>query len=108
MADELRFIKFGKETVQADHIIRAAWEVATGGRSVLLVLVVSDGYRMAIPYDDPICKRAAELLGFADEYAAWPKAKAAADARHKAEQDQIAAEKKRQAQLRQRGFGLTS
>lgn len=104
MADELRFIKFGKQTVAADKIVRADWDVAQSGRSVMLLLHVSDGHIMSIPYDDPVCKRAAELLGFGEEYAAWPKVKAAADAKYKAEQDQKEAERKRQAQLRQRGF----
>ena len=108
MADDLRFIKFGKQSVQSANIIRAEWDVAQSGRSVTLLLYVSDGHLLAIPYDDPICKRACEMLGFQDEYAAWPKQKAAADAKHKAEQDQIAAEKKRVQMARQRGFGLNS
>ncbi len=106
MADEtLRFIKFGKQTVQSANIIRAEWEIAQSGRSVMLLLHISDGHIMSIPYEDPICKRAADLLGFTDEYAAWPKQKVAAEAKFKAEQDQKEAEKKRQFQLRQRGYG---
>ena len=105
MADELKFIKFGKQTVNANNIVRAEWQVADhGGRSVILLLYVSDGHIMSIPYDDPICKRAAELLGFETEYAAWPKQKQAADAKYKADQDQKDAERKRQAQLRARGY----
>lgn len=106
MADEpLRFIKFGKQTVQAANIVRADWDVAQSGRSVQVLLHISDGYVLAIPYDDPICKRACDLLGFADEYAGWPKAKAAADAKFKADQDQKEAEKKQAALRRARGFG---
>ena len=105
MADEpLRFIKFGKQSVAAEKVVRAEWETDQSGRSVKILLHLSDGYIMAIAYDDPICKRAADLFGFTDEYAAWPKAKASADARHKAELDQKESERRRVLQARQRGL----
>lgn len=106
MAVELKFIKFGYQSVNAASITRAHFEIADSKRSVVLLLYVNDGHLLSIPYEDPVCKPTCELLGFEAEYAAWPKQKAAADAKFKADQDQRQAEQKQAALRRARGFGM--
>jgi hypothetical protein len=98
MAD---FVTFGKQTVNVGYIVRADWEVATSGRSVQIHIYLNDGHHLVCPFDDPNCKKFADLLGFGDRHAAWPKEKAAADAAFAKQQAEA---KAKQDALRQRRF----
>ncbi len=92
MADEAKFVTFGKQTVNVNFIVRGEWAIAQSGRSVNVHVYLNDGHQLCCPYDDPNCKKFADLLGFTTHYADWPKQKAAADAAyHKAEADKKAA-----------------
>lgn len=96
MADEApRFVRFGTQSINVKHIIRAEWKVSAEahGRHATLHVVIADGHQLIVSCDDPQCKKFAELLGFNEEHAGWPKAKAAADAAYaKAIADQKAAQ----------------
>ncbi len=74
------FVTFGGQTVNVNFIVRAEWKVAADGRAVNVHVYLNDGHQLCCPYGDANCKKFADLLGFGEAYAAWPKQKEKADA----------------------------
>lgn len=88
------------ESIQTSHIVRTEWCLAAAGHDGNLQLHLTNGQMRSIPFGFPEFQAAAELLGYKDLLAEWPKKKAAAmTAIAKAKEDRDKA-KSRQLQRR--------
>lgn len=67
--------------INPQHVSRAEWQVAADGRDGCILIHMADGSIQSVAFGDPLVKTAAESFGFGPLLAAWPKAKAEAEAK---------------------------